>query len=236
LNIDKARELVAAILDDNKTGHGMDHIDRVYRLAAKFAERERADTEVTGLAALLHDVDDYKIVGAEKADLLANSRGIMAAIGVPSATQQKVLDIIGNMGYTKYLKGIRPDSLEGMIVSDADMCDAIGANGIIRSVVYAVSDMGNGRIFDRNIYPLVNITSKDYNSNITTHDTDGAVNHFFEKTLKLYKLMMTESGRREAEKRHEFVVSFLRHLFEEEDTPEWNVFLDEYLSDVYEKK
>lgn len=55
------------------------------------------------------------------------------------------------MGYSKCLKGIRPTTIEGMVVSDVDMCDSIGTSGIIRSIVYAVSPLGSGVIFDSNV-------------------------------------------------------------------------------------
>jgi hypothetical protein len=38
------------------------------------------------------------------------------------------------------------------------MLEAMGANGIIRSIMFAMSDKGNGIIFDKNMYPNVNIT------------------------------------------------------------------------------
>ena len=34
-------------------------------------------------------------------------------------------------------------------------------------------------------YPNVNITKQEYNGNTTTHVTDGFINQFFEKSLKL---------------------------------------------------
>ena len=41
--------------------------------------------------------------------------------------------------------------------------------------------------------------------------------------------MMTDSGRKEADSRHQIVVDVLYHLFEEENTPEWTEYLNEYL-------
>ena len=144
----------------------------------------------------------------------------MKSCSVPNEIQTAVIDIVRNMGYSKCLKGIRPKSLEGKIVSDADMCDAIGSSGIIRAIVYAVSDKGSGTIFDRNLFPNENISQEEYNSGGTTHKTDNAINHFFEKLLKLKDLMMTDSGKREAVKRQRIMVDFIRNFFEEENVPQ----------------
>ena len=152
---------------------------------------------------------------------------------IASNVQEEVLKIIKTMGYSNYLKGIRPNSLEGKIVSDADMCDAIGATGIIRSVVYAVSHKGNGVIFNKNVLPKVDITAEEYNvgGNSTTHDTDSAINHFFEKSLKLNNLMLTKSGKVESIGRQKIMIDFLKHFFQEENATEWNELLEKFLKE-----
>ncbi len=238
--IKEVKKLVNDLMIGNDNGHGCDHVDRVYKLAIKFAKQESANMEVVSLAALLHDVDDYKIVGIEKSVKLLNAKNIMNKVNIKKDIQEHVISIISSMGYNKYLSNIRPTTLEGAIVSDADMCDAIGANGIIRSLMYAVSDKGNGRIFDKDIYPNINITNHEYNADNTTHDTDGFINHFFEKSLKLKNIMLTASGEEEIIKRHNLVVEFLYQFFIEEDVPEWINFLNGFLQKeeelIYKKK
>jgi uncharacterized protein len=154
---------------------------------------------------------------------------ILNELNVDNNKQNYIIDIIKSMGYSNYLKGIRPKTLEGQIVSDADMCDAIGSSGIVRSIVYATSSKGNGIIFDRDVYPNVNITNEEYNQKGTTHSTDNAINHFFEKLLKLNNLMMTKSGKKESNKRQKIMIDFLRQYFYEENAKEWLEFLDEFL-------
>ena len=51
----------------------------------------------------------------------------------------------------------------------------------------------------------------------------------FEKLLKLKNLMLTESGKSEAQSRHNIITEFLRHLFDEENAPEWKLYMDNYL-------
>lgn len=60
----------------------------------------------------------------------------MDECGVAQNTQNQVCLAISHIGYNKRLKGILPTTLEGKIVSDTDMCDALGANGILRVYAY----------------------------------------------------------------------------------------------------
>ena len=213
--LNEVRISVAERLSDDDSGHDMSHIDRVYALTDRFSIQEGlsyVDTQIAGLAALLHDVDDYKLVGRDKALKLEN------------------VSIIRTMGYSKFLNGIRPDTLPGMIVSDADMCDAIGSSGIVRCLTYAVSSKGSGVIFDPTVWPISNISAEQYNNSGSTHTTDSFVNHFFEKLLNIKGLMMTEAGRIEAQNRDAVMVEFLRHFFEEQGEQRWITYLSEYLS------
>ena len=231
--IEKVKKEVNEILKEEESGHGMDHIERVYKLSIKFAKKENADIEIVSLASLLHDVDDYKIVGKENRDKFINARRIMDDNKISQDKQEKVINIIKNMGYGKSLKGIRPNCLEGMCVSDADMCDTIGAIGTIRAILYAVSSKGTGIIFDKDIFPLVDIDAETYSKCGTNYGKeDTAINHFFDKLLKIKSLMMTESGKEEARIRHKFMMEFLKEFFYEEDLAEWNKFFKEYIKNI----
>ena len=222
---------VEGCLGADGSGHGVDHVERVYDLSMRFCDHyPEVGREVVALAAMLHDVDDYKLVGREQAQQLHNATDIMRCADIADDIQVAVRGIVANMGYSKALRGVRPVTLEGMIVSDADMCDAIGANGITRALMYAVSNKGSGIVFDRSVFPLVNLTADQYNSGGTTHSTDSFINHFFEKLLRVKGMMMTEPGQQEAIVRDELMVNFLNLYFREQRAPEWSQLLEEYLS------
>lgn len=222
--IEEVKKLVAELLGDDKSGHGFDHIMRVYNLSIKFAEAEKsADKDIVGLSALLHDVDDYKLFGDTFADNLTNAKRILKQVDANVDTSNTVLKIINTMGYSKLLKGIRPDSIEGQIVSDADMCDAMGATGILRNFAYTLKH--NRIFFDNNIWPVENISAEVYKNK--TQDT--SVCHFFEKLLKLQSLMLTKEGKKEAIYRNEIMVDFLRHFFKEVNATDWGNYLEDYL-------
>ena len=204
-------------------GHGFDHVARVRAMALKFAEHEKANQEIVELASLLHDVDDYKLFGEESAKHLSNATAILTKYQVSETVQADVLEIIRTMGYNKSLEGIRPTTLEGKIVSDADMCDAIGAEGILRTHAYALSK-GNV-LFDATLSPELPTTDASrYRASKKSH----SVQHFFDKLLIIPTIMMTEAGKIEAQKRSEIMTLFLEELFRESNTPEWREHLSAY--------
>lgn len=234
--IEEVRKRVYELLDKDNSGHDMEHVERVLRMSLKFAEMENADKEIVAFIALLHDVDDYKLFGVENADKLTNARNILSQCSIPDNMKEQVLEAIKTIGYSKRLKGIKPITLEGMIVSDADMCDAIGTAGILRSYQY---NLARGNLFfDKNVYPTLNMSSSDY----MAKKTGTAVTHIFEKSLKLKDFMLNNSGKEEAMKRQKIMVEFLYHFFEEENVPEWTQYLDNYLKDynsiekIYKKR
>lgn len=223
INISAIYQDVKELLGGDKSGHGMDHVDRVLKLAVTFAENERADKEIVTLATLLHDVDDYKIFDEEHAKKLLNANTILNKYNIADETKSNVLNIIRSMGYNKYVEGVRPNTLEGMIVSDADMCDAIGSIGILRTHAYALSK-GNV-FFDKDVQPEnKSMSAAEYKTTKNSH----SVQHFFDKLLRIPAILMTDSGRSEGEKRKLIMVSFLRELFQEEGSQEWKKCLDAF--------
>ena len=227
--LETVKTKVRQLLSGDTSGHADDHVERVALLAERFAIKcsEPVDLQEVMLTAWLHDVDDYKLVGKEQAEKLTNAVNIMIEVKVAEDLRRAVLENVAAIGYSKRLNGKQPQRLAGRLVSDADMCDAIGAVGIERALVYACHH--GGRIFDPKVWPNVNLAAHEYNADGNTHDTDGFINHFFEKLLKLKDLMLTEPGRIEAENRQQIMVDFLRHYFREKNAPDWSEFLEEYL-------
>ena len=230
--IEIVKTKVQQLLGGDTSGHADDHVERVALLAERFANEcnESVDLQEVLLTAWLHDVDDYKLVGKTQAEKLTNAVNIMAQAEIADDLSQVVLENIAAIGYSKRLNGRQPQRLAGKLASDADMCDAIGAVGIERALTYACHH--GGRIFDPKVWPNVNLAAHEYNADGNTHDTDGFINHFFEKLLKLKGLMLTEPGRIEAENRHQIMVDFLRAYFREKNASDWSDFLEEYLRSV----
>lgn len=226
--LEKIRAEVKTIMGGDDDGHGFEHVSRVYDLAMDIGKKENADLEIVALAALLHDVDDYKLVGQAAAEGLPNAKRIMQKYKVDALVQKKVCDVIDNMGYSKALKGIRPQTIEGKVVSDADMMDAIGAVSVIRTLAYSFS---KGKvIFDKNVFPESNLSVESYK--LEKRKSDNFVNHFFDKLLKLKNMMFTKSAYEEAQVRQKVMIDFLTAFFRENNCPEWIEYLRNYCAEL----
>ena len=131
--IDKAIEYTRVLFKGNSDGHGADHTMRVYRNAQLIMEKyPEADRHVVLLAALLHDVDDYKLFKTENN---ANARTFLEEAGLPTDKIDFICNVINAVSFSKN-RGKTPETIEGKIVQDADRIDAIGAIGIARTFAY----------------------------------------------------------------------------------------------------
>lgn len=216
-------EKVNELLKKDNSGHGFDHINRVLNKSIEFSKGMDVDVNLIYLIALLHDVDDYKVFGIDNEEELPNATKILKDCRIDENLSKTVISELKKFGYSKYLDGLRPVTLEGKIVSDADMCDALGANGILRTYAYSIKK--SKPFFDAMIKPNLDMDRVEYQSSAST----SSVNHLFEKILKLKDVMMTEPGKKEASIKHDFIVEFLNQFFEEENNEEWKSYLSNYL-------
>jgi uncharacterized protein len=96
------------------------------------------------------------------------------------------------------------------VVQDADRLDAIGAIGIARCFNYG--GFRNRALYNPEISPNLNLTKEEYKNS-----TAPTINHFYEKLLLLKDKMNTESGKKIAENRHQFMIKYLNQFYDE-----WN--------------
>ena len=68
LKIRETKEFVRKKLFGEASGHDWFHIERVYNLAKFIAKEEGADTFIVEMAALLHDIDDWKFSEGTETD------------------------------------------------------------------------------------------------------------------------------------------------------------------------
>jgi uncharacterized protein len=212
----KAEELVEKAMKGNDSSHDASHVWRVRDLALSLAREEGLSSnsdsmEVVELAALLHDIGDYKYIrDPSEAKIVEN---FLDEEGVDEAKKMKILKIINGMGFKDELAGLTLcQSLpEFGVVQDADRLDAIGAIGIARCFTFGGSR--NRVLHDPEIKPRTELTKEQY----MKREEQTTINHFHEKLLKLKLLMKTEAGRRRAEKRHEFMEDYLKEFYEEWD-------------------
>ncbi len=183
---------------DDYSGHDFNHTERVLENAIKLQAAEGGNLYIIELAALLHDFDDIKISYATSENK-ANAERLLRYIGEEDELIKAVKDIIDSVSFSKGKSAV---SLEAKIVQDADRLDAIGAIGIARCFAYGASRA-------RPIY---------YDKNFISDKIDGCdsgIAHFYAKLLKIEEKMQTETGRRLASERTEFIRIYLKELYDE---------------------
>ena len=202
----KAHNFIRSLFDGDGSGHDYYHSVRVHDLAVTIQRSEGGDLLLIRLAALLHDADDRKLFGSEGS---RNAKGFMERNGIPEDVQNKVLAIISQISF-KGSETVVPDTLEGKIVQDADRLDAIGAIGIARAFAYGGSRSRPMHLPDSK--PVMGMDAETYYKN-----EGSTVNHFYEKLLLLKDLMNTDTAKKIASQRHEFMESFLKEFYAEWD-------------------
>ncbi len=65
LVIEKTAKYVKSRLESDSSGHDWWHVYRVWKTAVKIGKEEKADLFVIELAALLHDIADFKFHGGD---------------------------------------------------------------------------------------------------------------------------------------------------------------------------
>lgn len=193
---------VRRVLNKEDPSHDWPHVRRVQNMAVFIGERENADIFVIVLAALLHDVGDWKLYRGDETVGPRLARQILNTVDVPTETVTHVCEIIATMSFKGAGVESRMTTLEGKVVQDADRLDALGAIGIARCFSYGGH---KGRpIHDSSRPPVFHQTKESYLQESTS------INHFYEKLLLLADLMNTETGRTIARERHRLMEGYLK--------------------------
>lgn len=205
---DFARERMAF----DPTGHDYWHADRVAKLAkalyiADYGESNTEALIIIEAAAYLHDTIDDKLVS----DIIFSQMEVeqlLDELSLSPASRENILYTIQHMSYSKNLTTQYDLSVEGQYVQDADRIDALGAMGIARTFAYG--GHANNEIYNPKI-PVMDVKNKDdYRNHPST-----AINHFYEKLLKLEHSMNTEAGKEIAHERTLFMRQFLDQFMAE---------------------
>ena len=200
-------------LEGAEAGHDWFHIERVWKLSKKIAEKEGGNLELIELSALLHDIADPKFHNGDETLALKISQNFLEEIHVNAKLIEQVLFVIKNISFKNRAEAPENHPLELQIVQDADRLDAIGAIGIART--FNFGGFKNNLMYHPEIKPNFGMNKEEYKkSNGTT------INHFYEKLLLLKDLMNTKTAKKIASERHSFMLQFLDEFYKE-----WNVEL-----------
>ena len=209
LIIEKTKIFVKDKLEGEGSGHDWFHIERVYNLAKYIGEKENADSFIVEMAALLHDIDDWKFSNTNDIKTTV-TENFLKSINIDDNSFEKIITIIQTISFKGGVADSTQHTIEGKVVQDADRLDAIGAIGVARTFAYGGSK--NRVIYDPTIKPI-DFKSLDEVKNTKNH----TINHFYEKLLKLKDLMNTNTAKEIAQKRHKFMEDFLDEFYSE-----WN--------------
>jgi uncharacterized protein len=208
--IENTINFVKKQLENAESGHNWFHMERVYNNALLIAKDETCNLEVVQLAALLHDIADSKFHDGDETVGPKVARAFLTSENVSEETINHVVKIIENISFKggNFEKQFTSKELE--IVQDADRLDAIGAVGIARTFNYG--GYKNREIYNPEISPNLTMSKEEYKNS-----TAPTINHFYEKLLLLKDKMNTETGKKIAQLRHDFMETFLEQFYNE-----WN--------------
>ena len=189
-------------LESADAAHDAAHVQRVAVNAVKFAEIEKADLSIVLPAVWLHDC----FTVSKKSDL-RNQASTLSA--------EKAQELLRNWGYPQenieqikhaiaahsYSANIKPETLEAQIVQDADRIDSIGAIGVARMMM-------TGGKMDTTLYN----EEDPFCNNREPQDRLWTVDHFYSKLLKLNSGFHTMAAQKEAQRRHDYMLEFIKQL------------------------
>lgn len=203
----ETEKFVKQHFENEGSGHDWWHIYRVRNLAMKISEHEGGSFFLIEMAALLHDLDDWKLTNNSN---ISQTETWLKKLKTPQNITQQIIAIIEEVSFKG--AGVKTDAttLEAQIVQDADRLDAIGAIGIARTFAYGGNK--NRLMYHPDINPEMHDSFEAYKK--TTAPT---INHFYEKLLLLKDRMNTQTAKQLANERHKYMEEFLEQFY-----GEWN--------------
>ena len=208
--VEETITFVKETLKGAEGGHDWFHIQRVFKNTILIAKDEDVDVLVVSLAALLHDIADAKFYNGDETVGPTMAKNFLSSLDVPEEVVKHVVLIIENISFKNSLDPNKKawSSKELLVVQDADRLDAIGAVGIARTFNYG--GFKNRPLYDPDIAPNLKMSKEEYKaSNAPT------INHFYEKLLLLKDKMHTDTAKKIAAKRHQFMLDYLEQFYAE---------------------
>ena len=200
-----------ALFAGEGSGHDWAHIRRVWLMARRLAAAHpEAELTVVELAALLHDIADWKFHDGDYEAGPRAARAWLASQGAAEVLISRVETVIREVSFKGLGVETPVSSIEGALVQDADRLDAIGAVGIARAFAYGGH---KGRpLHDPAVPPVEHDSFASYQKN-----TAPTLNHFYEKLLHLKDRLHTAAAREVAERRHAFMETYVARFLSEWD-------------------
>lgn len=193
-------------------GHDWSHVNRVRNIAIYIGKKEKVDLFIVELAALLHDIADYKFhnwnnkIGGQVAEKW------LTKLRLENEIIKHICHILDNIAYKGAKVKYSIKTHEGKVVQDADKLDAMGAIGIARTFSYG--GHFNVAMYVPEIKPVMHKSFAQYKKH-----SPSTINHFYEKLLILKDRMHTKTAKKIAQQRHKFMELYLSEFYKEWNFP-----------------
>ncbi len=178
----------SALQGSDRGAHTFEHTLRVRQLCLVLGQEENADLEVLEAAALLHDIGRPEEEKSGVSHAKIGAEMAIAFLATTSFPKEKLAAVASAIRTHRYSEQLTPESLEGEILSDADKLDAMGAIGLARTIAESL---------------------------VQKRGLLGTIKHVDRKLLKLKDRIITKTGKRIAQGRHELLGRFMEQLAQE---------------------
>ncbi|HNV72513.1 MAG TPA: HD domain-containing protein, partial [Candidatus Ozemobacteraceae bacterium] len=160
--VTRVTSAVRSALSDAEGGHDWWHTHRVWQMACRLAQAERAELLIVELGALLHDVADAKFHDGDETAGPRKTEAILTNCGATKPVIDTVRNLVAHVSFKggNHVQEFR--SLELDVVQDADRLDALGAIGIARAFSYG--GYRGTPLHDPEIKPRLRMTREEYRS------------------------------------------------------------------------
>lgn len=204
---------IIELFNGESSGHDISHLTRTMNIAVNLCKKENGDRLIVGIAAFMHDI--HRIMQNEIGKFVSPKDSLPKVREILNNTDLNS-DIINKICYCIEFhenynwNGNNVEDINTLILQDADNLDAIGAIGIGRTFSYGGSH--NVKMYDEQT-PL----NSDENYAEENGDDPSTIHHFYHKLFKLANNMNTETARKQAIERTEFMKVFVNEFLQE-----WN--------------
>ncbi len=202
--IEQIREEAKRYFVGMPLSHDWTHVERVYNLALKIAEKENANLFIVKLASLLHDIGRKEEMESrgEKDHTEVSLRLASEILERYQLNGQVAEEVLECISCHRFRNNEEPESLEAKVLFDADKLDCIGAIGVARAYAWA----GEQNII---LYSDKDFLGTGY------EEEHSPMTEFTFKLSKVKDRMQTQTGRKMAQKRHKYISSFFKRLKQE---------------------